>query len=80
MRVISVTVALCDPPILIVNPKLSSLVSAYLPATINGGLLCVVMTGGAVASTSFDIPSTLWVWDDMMTVWSFPFGHSDSLP
>ncbi len=73
------TVALSDPPILVVNPKLGSLISADLPATVNGSLFGVVVTGGAAATASFDVPPSFWVWDNMMAVWSFPFGHGDLL-
>ena len=79
MRVISMTVALSDPPILIVNPKLGSLVSADLTTAVDCGLFCIVVACRATASTSLDVPSSIWIWDNMMTVWSFPLGHSDLL-
>jgi len=74
-----VTVALCDPTVLVVNPKLGSLISADLSAAIDCSFLGVVVASCATASTPLYIPASAWVWNNMVAVRSFLLGHRDLL-
>ncbi len=69
------TVALCDPTVFIVGPKLGSLISTDLPTTIDCGLFGIMVTCGTASPTPFDIPASIWIGNDVMAVWPTFFGH-----
>ena len=50
------------------NQKFRSLILAYPSTDFNGFLLGVIMAAGALRTAALDIPTTLWIMDNMMRI------------
>jgi hypothetical protein len=66
-----VAVALPDAAIFVVNSQFRTLVLAHLSPGINGVLFVVMMAGGAIGTAPLDIPTSGWIWHNVVGFWSF---------
>jgi hypothetical protein len=67
----TVAVAAADFPVTIVYAKLGLLRLAHCPPCIDRFTLGLMVTGGTLCATSFDVPPTLWIGYYMMGVRAF---------
>ncbi len=71
-------VAAANPPVLVMDSKLGTVIPADHAGLVDGALLRVVVAAGALAAAPLNVPATAGTRHDVMCFWS-SFRHSLAL-